>query len=74
MSWVYFLTNKSETFKHFRNFKAFVEKQNRVYKKTLRTNQGKEILSNEFNLFCKENGIHKELIASYTSKQNGVVK
>ena len=31
-------------------------------------------MSNEFNHFCEENGIRRELTAPYTLKQNGVVE
>lgn len=64
MSWVYFLTNKSEAFENFRKFKAFVEKQSGACIKTLHTNHGGKFLSIKFNLFCKENGIHREMTAS----------
>lgn len=31
-------------------------------------------MSNKFNSFCDENGIHRELIAPYTLEQNGVAE
>ena len=74
MSWVYFLTSKSETFENFRKVKALMEKQSGAYIKTLRIDRGGEFLSNEFNLFCEENGIHRELTTPYTPEQNGVAK
>ncbi|GKC91861.1 retrovirus-related pol polyprotein from transposon TNT 1-94 [Tanacetum coccineum] len=54
MSWVYFLQVKSETFEHFKKFKALVEKQTGEYLKALRTDHGGEFLSNEFLDFCDE--------------------
>lgn len=71
-SWVYFLKFKSETFENFKKFKAFVENQSGNKIKSLRTDRGGEFLSNDFNLFCDENGIHRELTAPYTPEQNGV--
>ena len=74
MSWVYFLKSKSETFQNFRIFKAMVEKQSGKSIKVLRTDRGGEFLSNEFNYFCEENGIRRELTAPYTPEQKGVVE
>ncbi|KAL4312806.1 hypothetical protein GQ457_01G025220 [Hibiscus cannabinus] len=74
MSWVYFLTNKSETFENFQRFKAMVEKQSNNHIKILRTNRGGEFMSNIFNFFCEENGIKRELTTPYTPEQNGVAE
>lgn len=74
MSWVYFLKSKSEAFENFRKFKAMVEKQSEASVKVLRTDRGGEFLSNEFNHFCEENGIRRELTAPYTPEQNGVAE
>lgn len=74
MSWVYFLENKSETFEKFQHFKAMVEKQSGLHIKALRTERDGEFLSNQFTIFCQENGIHRELTVPYTTKQNGIGK
>ena len=74
MSWVYFLKFKSKTFGYFKNFKALVEKQSCLCLKTLCIDRGGEFLSNEFNSFCEENGIRRELIVPYTPEQNGVAE
>lgn len=74
MSWVYLLKFKSEAFENFRNFKALVEKQSGCNIKILRTDRGGEFLSNDFNLFCEENGICRELTTPYTPQQNGVAE
>jgi len=66
-SWVYFLKNKSEVFENFRNFKALVENQSGLCIKVLRTDRGGEYISKEFLRFCRENGIHKQFTARYTS-------
>ncbi|KAF3663559.1 hypothetical protein FXO38_10576 [Capsicum annuum] len=55
-------------------FKALVEKQIGYNIKALHTNRGGEFLTNDFNLFCDKNGIHKELITPYSPQQNGVAK
>ena len=65
---------KSETFENFKKFKAFADNQSGNKLKVLRTDKGGESLSNEFILFCDENGIQKQLTAPYTPKQNGVAE
>ncbi|KAA0046865.1 putative gag-pol polyprotein, identical [Cucumis melo var. makuwa] len=52
--------SKSETFEKFKHFKAKVEKQSGMFIKSLRSDRGGEFLSNNFNHFCKEHGIHSE--------------
>ncbi|CAL5412844.1 unnamed protein product [Camellia sinensis] len=74
MSWVYFLENKSEAFEKFKHFKAKVEKQSGFCVKVLRTDRGGEFLSKDFDLFCEENGIQRELTTPYTPEQNGVAE
>ncbi|XP_058000540.1 uncharacterized protein LOC110654465 [Hevea brasiliensis] len=69
-----FLKYKPETFENFRKFKAMVEKQSGQCIKALRTDRGGEFLSKEFNHFCEENGICRELMAPYTLEKNGVAE
>ncbi|RVW26239.1 Retrovirus-related Pol polyprotein from transposon TNT 1-94 [Vitis vinifera] len=74
MSWVYFLQSKAETFETFKKFKAFVEKQSGKCIKVLRTDRGGEFLSNDFKVFCEEEGLHRELTTPYSPEQNGVAE
>ncbi|GJR23799.1 retrovirus-related pol polyprotein from transposon TNT 1-94 [Tanacetum coccineum] len=55
-------------------FKALVEKQSGRNIKVLRTDCGGEFLSKEFNDFCDEHGILRQLTALYTLEQNGVAE
>lgn len=71
-TWVYFLQHKAEAFYVFQSFKAKAENEAGKLIKTLRTDRGGEFCSTEFNVFCGEHGIRKELTASYTPQQNGV--
>jgi transposase InsO family protein len=71
-TWIYFLHEKSEAFAMFRNFKACVEKESGEYITSLRTDRGGEFTSNEFEEFCKVQGISRQLTAAYTPQQNGV--
>ena len=74
MMWVYFLERKSEALSRFMQFKALTEKQSGHSIKVLRTDRGGEFTSNEFNKFCKEQGIKKELTVRHTPQQNGVAE
>jgi hypothetical protein len=71
-TWIYFLTEKGETFDMFKRFKSRVEKEVGKYICCLRTDRGGEFTSNSFNQFCEEHGIRRQLTAAYTPQQNGV--
>lgn len=73
-TWVYFLHEKSEAFVAFKNFKACVEKEIGAHITCLRTDRGGEFNSNEFEEFCKAQGINRQLTAAYTPQQNGVAE
>lgn len=72
--WIYFLVEKSDAFITFKHFKSLVEKETGSCIKCLRTDRGGEFTSQEFNQFCKENGIKRQLTAAYTPQQNGVAE
>lgn len=55
--WVYIVQQKSEAFQKFKDFKAEVENFTRLKINTLRTDCGGEHIFNEFEKFCKNNGI-----------------
>ena len=73
-TWIYFLHEKSEAFIMFKRYKAAIEKETWAYLKCLRTDRGGEFNSNEFEEFCKENGISRQLTTAYTPQQNGVAE
>jgi len=73
-TWVYFLHEKLEAFSLFKNFKTLVEKEVGEKLVYLRTDRGGECTSKEFNNFCQDQGISRQLTISYTPQQNGVVK
>ena len=56
-TWIYFLKNKSEVFDRFTEFNALVEIQTEKKIKVLRTNNGGEFCSKEFEEFCKKCGV-----------------
>ena len=51
-SWIYFLKAKSETFDRFKEFKTLIENQTGRHIRILRSNNGGEYESNEFDDFC----------------------
>jgi transposase InsO family protein len=73
-TWNYFLKGKDEIFNKFQEFKALAENISRRKIKVLRSYNGGEYASNEFNDFCRGEGIKRELTNPYNSQQNGVVE
>lgn len=53
---------------------AYVEKETGVPIKCLRTDRGGESTSEEFNTFCKNSGIKRQLTTAYTPQQMGWLK
>ena len=72
MTWVYFLKEKSEVFGVFKKFKALAENQSGKRIKVLRSDRGKEYTSREFERFCEDEGIERQLTVAYSPQQNGV--
>jgi len=60
-SWVDFLKSKDEVFGKFKEFKALIENHFEKKIKTLRSDNGGEFTSGEFNDLCKRSGIKREL-------------
>ena len=53
MDRVFFLKEKSEAFNKFKNFKTFVENETESKIKCLRSDNGSEFTSKDFNIFLK---------------------
>ena len=64
--WVYFLKHKSEAFQRFKEWMIMVEKQTGKSMKNLRTDNGLEFCSNDFNFFCNSEGIRRHLTVRHT--------
>ena len=61
MCWIFFLRFKSEVAGVFWKFKKQVENQSGFKIQTLRSDNGQEYISREFNLFCEEIGVEDQL-------------
>ena len=73
-AWSYFLKDKSEAFSAFKEWKIMIENQTEKKVKKLRTNNGMEFCSKEFNAYCKSEGIVRHYTVPYTPQQNGVTE
>ena len=71
-SWIYFLNTSGEVFIKFKEFKIPIENVFEKNIKVLRSDNGGEFTSDEFNGFCGEVGIKRELYTLYNPQQNGV--
>ena len=77
---VYTMKTKGETLLKFKEYVALMENAtgHKVMKlrtiKRLRTDNGGEYTSNEFNQYCKDKGIQRELTIPYSPQQNGVAE
>lgn len=71
---VYVIRNKSEAIEKFQQFKSMAEKQTGKAIKKLRTDNGLEYCSADFEKILRENGIVHQKTAPYTSQQNGVAE
>ncbi|MGI4370307.1 hypothetical protein ACR2V4_27330 [Klebsiella pneumoniae] len=58
----------------FKWYTVRVENETGRQLKCLRSNRGGEFTSNEFNLFCNDHGIKRQVSASRTPQQNGIVE
>ena len=73
-SWVYILKRKSDVFQTFREWKAMAEKSTGKPLKTLRSDNGGEYTSLEFERYLKEQGIIHQLTIPKSPQQNGVAE
>jgi transposase InsO family protein len=72
--WIYFLKAKSDTFDKFKEYKAFIEKKIGKHIRILRTDNGGEFESLQFEDFCKSIGFKRQLTMPYNPQQNGVAE
>ena len=72
MAFVYFLKTKDEVFTNFKTYKSLVENQIGKKIKVLRTDNGLEFCSKEFEKYLQNAGIIHQKTCSYTPEQNGL--
>lgn len=72
MSWIVFLKNKNEILYKFKEFKLQTETETGLKIKCLRSDNGLEYTSTEFNNFCSQEGIRRQLTVPYSPQQNEV--
>ena len=72
--WVYFLKSKDQVFEKFLEWKAMVEKSTGRKLKAIRTDNGGEFTSKEFEAHLMAEGVHHELTIPKNPEQNGVAE
>jgi transposase InsO family protein len=72
--WVYPIRRKADVLAVFKTFKARVELESEKKIKCLRTDNGGEYTSDEFDNFCQHEGIKRQFTTAYTPQQNGVAE
>ena len=71
-TWLFFLKNKNEALPKFKGFVTVIEQQTWLKVKWLRSDRGVDYTSNDFNAFCKNKVILRQLTMAHTPEQNGV--
>ena len=72
--WIVVMKEKSEIFKRFQEWCAEVELEIRKSLKCLRTDNGLEFLSSEFDEFCKSKEVKGHRTVPHNPQQNGVAE
>ena len=71
---IYFLKHKSEVFAKFKEFEGITTNDSGFKIGRLRTDNGREYISSEFEEYLKFTGICHEVTVPYTPEQNGVAE
>lgn len=66
MFWIYFLRFKYEVSAVLWRFKAWIENQSNCKTQVLRSDNGKEYVSDQFNSLCEKARIEHQLTTPYT--------
>ena len=73
-STVYFLKSKSEVLPKFMEFVNFTEKNTGYQIKMIRSDNGGEYISTDFDSFCTKKGISRQFTSPYSPAQNGTAE
>lgn len=71
---VYLIKHKSEVFEQFKNYYNYATKHFNCNLLKLRTDNGREYVSKEFEEFCKEKGIVMQYTVAYNPEMNGTAE
>lgn len=71
---VYFLRSKAQVFTYFKQYKAYAENKHGAGIKILRSDNGGEYTSQDFESFLTDHGIKHETTVPDTPEQNGVAE
>lgn len=71
---VYFLQHKSGALSKFIQCKQDMEKEFGVPIKCLDTDNGRDYMSDQFQNYCREHGIQRQMTCPKTLQQNGVTE
>ncbi|MCR2848077.1 transposase family protein, partial [Weizmannia coagulans] len=74
MTWLYLMKNHSELFSHFCAFHVEIQTQFKLPVKILRSDNAKEFLSEQFQVFMRDHGILHQTSCVDTLSQNGVAE
>ncbi|OAE20507.1 hypothetical protein AXG93_948s1140 [Marchantia polymorpha subsp. ruderalis] len=72
--WVYLLKQKNEALDSFKTWKTLVETQTGKKVKKLRSDNGLEFCSEQFDSFCRLSGIQRHHTVANTPQQNGLAE
>ena len=72
--WVFAMKEKPEVFGIFKRWRVMCESQTGTRLKYLKTDNGGEYCSREFDVYCTEHGIRRIKVVLGTPQQNGVAK
>lgn len=69
--WIYFLKRKSDVLEKFKEWKVMIEKKTGRKLKTLRTDNGGEYTSADFETYLRQEGVRHQKTIPKTPEQNG---
>ncbi|KAE8700517.1 hypothetical protein F3Y22_tig00110556pilonHSYRG00215 [Hibiscus syriacus] len=72
--WVFVLKTKDEVFERFKDWLTLTENKMETKLKHLRTDNGLEYFSEQFNELCRKNGITRHKTVRNTPQQNGLAE
>ncbi|MEN7973604.1 MAG: reverse transcriptase domain-containing protein, partial [Verrucomicrobiota bacterium] len=71
---LYFMCTKDEVFERFKDYRTWAESRTGEKIKTLRSDNGGEYTSNQFERYLRQKGIQHQLTVPKTPQQNGVAE